>query len=142
MFDIGFSELCLVALIALLVVGPKRLPETVRAWGRWTARARQAIQTLQHEVEQELDLEEVRRIGQEYRLDRSAGSDKAGSDRAGSDRAGSDRASRASGSGSSHSGTIGSATIGVPNPAADPVAPSADDPSIPDVQGTPEGPRS
>jgi len=132
MFDIGFSELCLVAVIALLVVGPKRLPETVRAWGRWTARARQAIQTLQHEVEQELDLEEVRRIGQEYRLDRSAGSDKAGSD----------RAPRPSGSGSSHSGTIGSGTIGVPEPAADPVAPSADDPSIPDVQDTPEGPRS
>jgi sec-independent protein translocase protein TatB len=127
MFDIGFSELCLVALIALLVVGPKRLPETVRAWGRWTARARQAIQTLQREVEQELDLEEVRRIGQEYRLDRSAGSDKA---------------PRPSGSGSSHSGTIGSDNIGVPEPAADPVAPSADDPSIPDVQGTPEGPRS
>lgn len=122
MFDIGFSELCLVAVIALLVVGPKRLPETVRAWGRWTARARQAIQTLQREVEQELDLEEVRRIGQEYRLDRSPGSD---------------RAPRPSGSGSSHSGTIG-----VPEPAADPVAPSADDPSIPDVEGTPEGRRS
>jgi len=132
MFDIGFSELCLVALIALIVVGPKRLPETVRAWGRWTARARRAIQTLQREVEQELDLEEVRRIGQEYRLDRSAGSDKAGSD----------KAPRPSGSGSSHSGTIGSDNIGVPEPAADPVAPSADDPSIPDVQGTPEGPRS
>ena len=129
MFDIGFSELCLVAVIALLVVGPKRLPETVRAWGRWTARARQAIQTLQREVEQELDLEEVRRIGQEYRLDRSPGSDKGPR--------GSDRAPRPSGSGSSHSGTIG-----VPEPAADPVAPSADDPSIPDVQGTPEGRRS
>ena len=127
MFDIGFSELCLVAVIALLVVGPKRLPETVRAWGRWTARARQAIQTLQHEDEQELDLEEVRRIGREYHHDRSPGSDKAGSD----------RAPRPSGSGSSHSGTIG-----VPEPAADPVAPPANDPSIPDVQGTPEGPRS
>ena len=127
MFDIGFSELCLVAVIALLVVGPKRLPETVRAWGRWTARARQAIETLRHEVEQELDLEEVRRIGQEYRRDRSPGSD----------RAGSDRAPRPSDSGSSHSGTIG-----VPEAAADPVAPSADDPSIPDVQGTPEGQRS
>jgi sec-independent protein translocase protein TatB len=121
MFDIGFSELCLVAVIALLVVGPKRLPETVRAWGLWTARARQAIQTLQHEVEQELDLEEVRRIGQEYRHDRSPGSD---------------RAPRPSSSGSSHSGTIG-----VPEAAADPVAPSADDPSIPDVQGTPEEQR-
>lgn len=127
MFDIGFSELCLVAVIALLVVGPKRLPETVRAWGRWTARARQAIQTLQHEVEQELDLEEVRRIGQEYRHDRSPGSDKVGSD----------RAPRPFSSGSSHSGTIG-----IPEPAADSVAPSVDDPSIPDVQGTPEGPRS
>lgn len=132
MFDIGFSELCLVAVIALLVVGPKRLPETVRAWGRWTARARQAIQTLQREVEQELDLEEVRRIGQEYRLDRSPGSDKTHSPPSGSG-----RAPRPSGSGSSHSGTIG-----VPEPAADLVAPSADDPSIPDVQGTPEGPRS
>lgn len=132
MFDIGFSELCLVAVIALLVVGPKRLPETVRAWGRWTARARQAIQTLQHEVEQELDLEEVRRIGQEYRLDRSPGSDKAHSPPSVSD-----RAPRPSGSGSSHSGTIG-----VPEPPADPTAPSADDPSIPDVQDTPEGPRS
>lgn len=132
MFDIGFSELCLVAVIALLVVGPKRLPETVRAWGRWTARARQAIQTLQHEVEQELDLEEVRRIGQEYRLDRSPGSDKAHSRPSVSD-----RAPRPSGSGSSHSGTIG-----IPEPAADPVAPSVDDPSIPDVQGTPEKQRS
>ena len=137
MFDIGFSELCLVAVIALLVVGPKRLPETVRAWGRWTARARQAIQTLQREVEQELDLEEVRRIGQEYRLDRSPGSDKAHSPPSVSD-----RAPRPSGSGSSHSGTIGSGTIGAPEPAADPVAPSADDPSIPDVHDTPEGPRS
>lgn len=127
MFDIGFSELCLVAVIALLVVGPKRLPETVRAWGRWTARARQAIQTLQHEVEQELDLEEVRRIGQEYRRDLSQGSD---------------RTPRPSGSGSSHSGTIGSGTLGVPERAADPVATAADDPSIPDVQGTPEGRKS
>lgn len=125
MFDIGFSELCLVALIALLVVGPKRLPETVRAWGRWTARARQAIQTLQHEVEQELDLEEVRRIGREYHHDRP------GSDKAHSRPSVSDRASRPSGSGSSHSGTIG-----VPD------APPADDPSIRNVQGTPEGPRS
>ena len=132
MFDIGFSELCLVALIALLVVGPKRLPETVRAWGRWTARARQAIQTLQREVEQELDLEEVRRIGQDYRLDRSAGSEKAHSPPSGSD-----RAPRPSGSGHSNSDTTS-----VPEPAADPVVPSADDPSIPDVQGTPEGPRS
>lgn len=132
MFDIGFSELCLVAVIALLVVGPKRLPETVRAWGRWTARARQAIQTLQHEVEQELDLEEVRRIGQEYRRDRSPGSDEAGSD----------RAPRPSGSGSSHSGTIGLGTTSVPEPAADPVALPADDLAIPDVQGTPEGRRS
>ncbi|MGQ0591078.1 MAG: Sec-independent protein translocase protein TatB [Gammaproteobacteria bacterium] len=127
MFDIGFSELCLVAVIALLVVGPKRLPETVRAWGRWTARARQAIQTLQREVEQELDLEEVRRIGREYRRDPAPGSDKA---------------PRPSDSEPSHSGTIGSDTTRAPEPAADPVAPSADDPSIPDVQGTPEGRRS
>ncbi len=70
MFDIGFSELCLVAVIALLVVGPKRLPETVRAWGRWAARARHALETVRREVEQELDLEDVRRIGQEYRRDR------------------------------------------------------------------------
>ncbi len=132
MFDIGFSELCLVAVIALLVVGPKRLPETVRAWGRWTARARQAIEALQHEVEQELDLDEVRRIGQEYRRDRSARSDKAHSPPSVSD-----RPPRPSGSDPSNS-----STTRVREPAADPMTPPVDDPSIPDVQGTSEGQRS
>lgn len=71
MFDIGFSELLLVAVIALLVVGPKRLPEAVRAWGRWTARARRAIEGLREEVEQELDLEDLRRIGEEFKREAS-----------------------------------------------------------------------
>ena len=40
MFDIGWSEMAVVALIALLVIGPKELPNTMRMVGRWTRKAR------------------------------------------------------------------------------------------------------
>lgn len=40
MFDIGYSELLLIAIVTLLVVGPKELPNLLRTIGRWTGRAR------------------------------------------------------------------------------------------------------
>lgn len=59
MFEVGFSEMMLVALIALLVVGPKRLPQVARVLGRCTRRLRQAAATLREEIERELELEEL-----------------------------------------------------------------------------------
>jgi len=60
MFDIGFWELTLVGLIALLVLGPERLPGAIRTTAYWVRRARNVAATVRAEVERELALEEVR----------------------------------------------------------------------------------
>jgi sec-independent protein translocase protein TatB len=57
MFDIGFWELVLVAVVALLVVGPERLPELVRESGRWLRAARRFVSDARNQIERELDLD-------------------------------------------------------------------------------------
>lgn len=65
MFDIGFSELVLFGFIALIVLGPEKLPHAARTAGRWYAKFRRTMTTLQHEIEAELDLAETRQKMQE-----------------------------------------------------------------------------
>lgn len=60
MFDIGFSELLLFGVIALIVLGPEKLPQAARTAGQWYAKIRRTISTLQSEIEAELDLAETR----------------------------------------------------------------------------------
>lgn len=55
MFDIGFTELLLVGVVALLVLGPERLPVAARSVGRGLAQARRAMNALRAQVERELD---------------------------------------------------------------------------------------
>jgi sec-independent protein translocase protein TatB len=55
MFDIGFWELALLAVVALLVVGPERLPQLARDAARWTRAARRFITETRHEIERELE---------------------------------------------------------------------------------------
>jgi len=64
MFDIGFWELSLIGIVALLVFGPQRLPELARSVGQWVARARQMVWSVRNEVERELDLAELRKLNQ------------------------------------------------------------------------------
>ena len=60
MFDIGFSELLLFGVIALIVLGPEKLPQAARTTGQWYAKLRRTVSTLQSEIEAELDLAETR----------------------------------------------------------------------------------
>jgi len=59
-FDIGFWELLLIAIVALVVVGPERLPKLVRVVGLWVGRANASIQSIRSEISQELRAEELK----------------------------------------------------------------------------------
>ena len=61
MFDIGFPELLLVALVALLVLGPNRLPEAMRTMGLMFGRLRRTYMSARAEIEREIGMDEVRR---------------------------------------------------------------------------------
>ena len=61
MFDIGFSELLVIAVITLIVMGPERLPETVRTISLWIGRLKQMISSARSELESEVGMGEVRR---------------------------------------------------------------------------------
>nr|WP_322942004.1 Sec-independent protein translocase protein TatB [Pseudomonas sp. s4] len=61
MFDIGFSELLLVGLVALVVLGPERLPEAVRTAGLWIGRIKRSFNSIKAEVEREIGADEIRR---------------------------------------------------------------------------------
>ena len=60
MFEIAFSELILLAVISLIVMGPDRIPETVRSVGLWVGRIRQVISSARRELENEVGMEEIR----------------------------------------------------------------------------------
>ena len=60
MFDIGFWELVLVGVVTLIVVGPERLPGLARTAGLWLGKARRMIAHIKAEVDQELQLEELK----------------------------------------------------------------------------------
>ncbi|MDY6941461.1 MAG: Sec-independent protein translocase protein TatB [Pseudomonadota bacterium] len=59
MFDIGFWELLVVFVVALLVLGPERLPTAARQFGTWVRRIRGFLSTTQAEIERELRLAEL-----------------------------------------------------------------------------------
>jgi len=61
MFDIGFSELFLIGIVALIVLGPERLPKAARFAGLWVRRARAQWHSVKGELERELAAEELQR---------------------------------------------------------------------------------
>jgi sec-independent protein translocase protein TatB len=62
MFSIGFWELALIALVALLVVGPKELPTLLRSVSRWVRQAREVAGEFRNELSREVDrAEELKR---------------------------------------------------------------------------------
>ena len=61
MFDIGFSELLILAVVALVVLGPERLPKAARFAGLWVRRARAQWYSVKSELERDLAAEELRK---------------------------------------------------------------------------------
>ena len=62
MFDIGFLELVVIGVVALIVVGPERLPRLARTAGLWLGRARRTLATVKAEIDSELKAEELKEI--------------------------------------------------------------------------------
>jgi len=60
MFDIGFWELSLIVIVALVVVGPERLPKLIRVTGLWLGRANASLQSIRSEISRELRAEELK----------------------------------------------------------------------------------
>ena len=60
MFDIGFGELFLCFVIALIVLGPERLPKVARSVGRWTGQAKSYMRNLSSELERETQAAELK----------------------------------------------------------------------------------
>jgi sec-independent protein translocase protein TatB len=62
MFDIGFWELSLISIVALLVIGPERLPAVARTVGKWVGRANRFVSSVKDDINKELKDEDLKRI--------------------------------------------------------------------------------
>jgi sec-independent protein translocase protein TatB len=62
MFDVGFWELILIGVVALLVIGPERLPKVARIAGLWVGRARRTLSSVKDEIDRELKAQELQEI--------------------------------------------------------------------------------
>ncbi len=60
MFDIGFPELLLIGIVALLVIGPDKLPETIRTVSLWIGRFKRSFASIKQEIESEIGADEIR----------------------------------------------------------------------------------
>lgn len=75
MFDVGFWELAIIAVIALLVIGPERLPKAARTAGLWVGRARRMVTDVKADIDREIregDLAELKKAGEELKKTQSA----------------------------------------------------------------------
>ena len=61
MFDIGFFELLIIAVVGLIVIGPEQLPGTLRTIGLWFGRLKRGIQLARSEFEQQIGADDIRR---------------------------------------------------------------------------------
>jgi sec-independent protein translocase protein TatB len=62
MFDIGFSEMLVIAVVALIVIGPERLPKVARTLGHLFGRMQRYVNDVKADISREMELEELRKL--------------------------------------------------------------------------------
>ena len=62
MFDVGFWELTIIAVVALIVIGPERLPKVARTAGHWIGRGRRFVASVKADIDREIKAEELKQI--------------------------------------------------------------------------------
>lgn len=62
MFDVGFSELIVIAIVALVVIGPERLPKVARTAGHLLGRLQRYVNTVKADINREMQLDELRKL--------------------------------------------------------------------------------
>lgn len=67
MFDIGFSELLVIGVVALIVIGPERLPKVARTAGLLYGRMQRYVSSVKSDISHEIQLDEMRRVGQSFK---------------------------------------------------------------------------
>ncbi|TCJ18512.1 twin-arginine translocase subunit TatB [Parasulfuritortus cantonensis] len=67
MFDIGFSELLLIGVVALIVIGPERLPKVARTAGAWLGRLNRYVSDVKHDIDREMRMDELRKLQDEMK---------------------------------------------------------------------------
>lgn len=67
MFDIGFSELMLIGVVALIVVGPERLPKVARTAGHMLGRLQRYVSDVKSDIQREMQIEELKKLQGEMR---------------------------------------------------------------------------
>ncbi len=66
MFDIGFSELLVIAVVALLVIGPERLPKVARTAGHLFGRLQRYVNDVKADIQREVELDELRKLRSQF----------------------------------------------------------------------------
>ena len=65
MFDIGFSEIVVIAVVALIVIGPERLPKAARTAGHLFGRLQRYVNDVKADINREMELDELRKLQQQ-----------------------------------------------------------------------------
>ncbi len=67
MFDFGFLELVVIGVVALIVIGPERLPKVARTAGLLYGRMQRYVSSVKSDISNEIQLDEMRRVGQDFK---------------------------------------------------------------------------
>ena len=67
MFDLGFSEMVIIAVVGLVVLGPERLPKVARQLGQWLGKLQRYVSDVKSDINRQMDLDELRKLQSEMK---------------------------------------------------------------------------